>query len=94
VIQLTLAHLAILGGQQIARTTNKKGNRMNESELRVELETKYGLGNVWNTQEMQEKFSVKAFCAPYVDVMEKATRTTGSLEFTHSPRFYFGFIKD
>ena len=57
--------------------------------LRVELALKHG--DVWDTTQLQEDFKVEGFGAPYVVVTRKADDVRGSLEFTHSPRFYFNF---
>lgn len=59
---------------------------------RRHLETVHG--QVWNTSELQEAFEVIGFSAPYVIVTRKADRTKGTLQFQHSPRFYWGFVAD
>ena len=51
-------------------------------------------GQVWNTQELGETFEVLGFMAPFVVVRRKEDGAKGSLEFQHSPRFYFGFKAD
>jgi hypothetical protein len=56
---------------------------------RAELEKVYG--EVWDTAEVQEKFEVQDFLAPFVSVVEKATGRVGTLMFQHMPRFYFEF---
>jgi hypothetical protein len=43
---------------------------------------------------MSEEFTVKGFAAPFVVVMRKSDGVVGSLEFQHSPRFYFNFQED
>ena len=48
-------------------------------------------GQTWDTQQLQEDFEVLGFAAPYVSVRRKSDGTKGLLEFTHSPRVYFGF---
>lgn len=63
-----------------------------ESTARASLESRYG--RVWNTTQLQADFDVTGFCAPCVVVTRKADGARGSLEFTHSPRFYFNFIAD
>jgi hypothetical protein len=63
-----------------------------ENQARQELEKKYG--KVWSTDEVREEFTVIAFSAPYVVVTRKMDNIKGSLEFTHSPRFYFNFLED
>ena len=47
----------------------------------------------WNTQELQEDFTVSAFLAPFVSVTRKSDGVKGTLEFTHKPRKYFNFVK-
>lgn len=56
---------------------------------RKELEEKYG--KVWNTEELSKEFSVKGFGAPFVVVVRLSDNVKGSMEFQHSPRFYFDF---
>jgi hypothetical protein len=48
-------------------------------------------GQVWDTQQLGEDFEVIGFMAPLVVVRHKADGVKGSLEFQHSPRFYFNF---
>lgn len=45
----------------------------------------------WNTTELQRDFEVLGFQAPYVAVKRKSDGATGSLQFSNSPRVYFGF---
>jgi hypothetical protein len=52
------------------------------------------VGQVWNTEELTTEFEVTGFSAPYVIVKRKADGVTGSLEFTHHPRFYFHFVSN
>ena len=51
-------------------------------------------GKVWDTAEMQSDFSVSGFMAPLVVVRRKSDGVTGTLQFQHSPRLYYGFIED
>ena len=60
-----------------------------ESSERGALAAKYG--QVWNTAELCAEFEVLGFMAPYVVVQRKADGCKGSLEFQHSPRWYFNF---
>lgn len=62
------------------------------SDPRAELEAKYG--QVWTTDEMQRDFEVVGFAAPFVVVRRRSDDQRGSLEFAHSPRFYFNFLAD
>jgi hypothetical protein len=48
----------------------------------------------WTTAEMSAEFTVHGFLAPFVVVTRKADGVKGSMEFTHSPRFYFNFHPD
>ena len=56
---------------------------------REALEAEYG--QVWSTQELSQDFEVTGFFAPYVAVSRRSNGKKGSLEFQHSPRFYFNF---
>lgn len=48
-------------------------------------------GQVWSTEEMCEEFEAIGFMAPLVVVRRRFDGQKGSLEFQHSPRFYFSF---
>ncbi len=48
-------------------------------------------GQVWSTDQLSDDFEVTGFMAPLVVVRRKSDGTKGSLEFQHSPRFYFSF---
>jgi len=56
---------------------------------REELKELYG--DVWNTQELQRDFKVNSFLAPLVLVERKEDNKHGTLQFQHSPRYYFKF---
>ena len=56
------------------------------------MEARYG--QVWSTDEMQKEFTVSGFQAPYVVVTRKSDNKVGSLQFAHSPRFYFNWKED
>lgn len=65
-------------------------NAINQDpKSREDLETQFG--QVWNTKELQQDFSVEGFVAPFVIVRRKSDGKEGSLVFQHHPRFYFGF---
>jgi len=49
------------------------------------------VGQVWDTKELQEDYTVRQFAAPYVVVERKSDKQVGSLEFQHMPRFYYTF---
>ncbi|MHB0959307.1 MAG: hypothetical protein ACYC0X_23450 [Pirellulaceae bacterium] len=51
-------------------------------------------GQVWSTQELGEDFQVLGFMAPFVVVRRKSDGIRGSLEFQHTPRFYFNFQRE
>ena len=59
-----------------------------EPGSRESLEAKYG--TVWDTEQLTADFEVLGFLAPYVIVRRLGQK--GSLEFTHSPRYYFNFV--
>ena len=66
---------------------------INESpENRETLEKKHG--QVWDTEQLSHDFSVTGFMAPFVVVIRMVDSKRGSLEFQHSPRFYFNFKED
>lgn len=48
---------------------------------------------VLTTSEAIEKYEFIAFCAPFVEVRRKTDNQIGTLEFQHSPRFYFKFVE-
>jgi len=45
----------------------------------------------WTTEELSRDFEVLGFQAPFVVVRRRSDGKKGSLEFTHSPRVYFGW---
>jgi len=59
------------------------------AQTRKDFEDKYG--QVWDTQELQYDYRVVGFGAPYVVVESKKDNKSGTLEFNHSPRFYFNW---
>ena len=63
-----------------------------DAGARAELEAKHG--KVWNTEELSTEFTASGFMAPYVVVRRKSDGIIGTLEFQHSPRFYFNFQED
>jgi hypothetical protein len=60
-----------------------------EPGSREALEAQYG--EVWDTTELSEDFEVIGFMAPIIAVRRRSDGKKGSLEFQHSPRFYFSF---
>jgi hypothetical protein len=64
-------------------------------EINAEPGTREGLeadyGRVWDTQQLAQDFEVIGFLAPLVVVRRRSDGVKGSLEFQHSPRFYFNF---
>ena len=56
---------------------------------RESLEAAYG--QVWDTAQLQESFTVQSFLGPFVMVTRKSDSVKGIMEFTHMPRFYFDF---
>lgn len=58
---------------------------------RKQLEAKYG--KVWNTEELQQEFSVQGFSMGLVVVSHRENQKVGSLSFQHNPRFYYDFVE-
>lgn len=56
---------------------------------REDLEAKYG--QVWDTGELTEEFQAIGFMAPIIVVRRRSDGVKGSLEFQHSPRFFFNW---
>ena len=56
---------------------------------REQLEKRHG--RVWDSQQLREEFEVIGFSAPWMVVKRKSDGVEGTLEFQHSPRFYFDF---
>ena len=50
-------------------------------------------GQVWDTAELQEDYTVEGFMAPFVVVVRKSDGVKGALQFQHSPRYYYRFVK-
>jgi len=61
-------------------------------EARAKLAAEFG--QLWDTEQLQQEFTVTGFLAPYVTVRRKSDGATGTLQFTHNPRFYFRFQPD
>jgi hypothetical protein len=59
-----------------------------------ELCQEYGEYDVFDTKAIEALFEVIGFMAPYVVVRRKFDGKKGSLMFSHSPRFYFGWQED
>lgn len=51
-------------------------------------------GQVWSTAELADEFEPIGFLAPFIVVRRSCDGIKGSLEFQHSPRFYFNFQQD
>jgi hypothetical protein len=51
-------------------------------------------GQRWTTAELTRDFQVLGFAAPFVVVKRRSDGQAGTLEFTHSPRTYFGFVPE
>jgi len=51
-------------------------------------------GRKWTTDELRAEFEVQGYAAPFVVVRRRCDGAVGTLEFTHSPRTYFGWRPD
>ena len=76
---------------EVARINTEVESSDKDAE-RVRLEAKYG--QVWDTKQLQKDFVVSSFAAPYVVVIRNTDGVIGSLEFQHSPRYYFNFTEN
>lgn len=64
-------------------------------EMPAELLARVAAGEqVWTTDQMREDFETVGFAAPFIVVRRRSDDVLGSLMFTHSPRYYFGFQED
>lgn len=68
--------------QQVAEINAEPGSR-------EYLEAKHG--EVWDTTQLQQRFTVLGFLSPYCVVMDRESGKKGSVMFQASPRYYFGF---
>lgn len=60
-----------------------------EPGSREDLEARFV--DVYDTQQLQETFTVLGFCAPFCVVARKSDGVRGSIMFQHDPRFYHSF---
>lgn len=72
-----------------AVTRDEENKPRSESDVRADLEARHG--QVYNTSELSEHFTVHGFLAPFVIATRNSDGVKGSLEFVHSPRFYYNF---
>lgn len=84
-----LIEIAAAGMQQRYAEAQAAAQASPVDNGRSVLEAKYG--QVWTTDEMREEFEVEGFSLGLVVVRRKRDGQRGSLEFGHSPRFYYSF---
>lgn len=48
----------------------------------------------WDTDTFRADFTTISFLAPFVYVCRKSDGRTGTLEFNHSPRVYYGWTPE
>jgi len=64
-------------------------------EMPAELAKAQAAGEpTWDSKQFLDEFTPLGFMAPFVAVVRKADQVKGSLQFTHSPRVYFGWQAD
>jgi hypothetical protein len=80
--------------RELVREINAEVKSQDSDSERERLEALHGKGNVWNTTELNRDFEVRGFMAPFCIVRQRITDRIGSVEFQHSPRFYFNFRAD
>ena len=62
----------------------------NDEDLeRARLEKLHG--KVYNTQEVQAEFDIEGFIFTCYRTSQAKSKISGTMEFQHSPRFYFNF---
>lgn len=49
------------------------------------------MADVWDPDELRERFEVLGFRAPFAVVQDRKTGVRGSVLFQNTPRYYFGF---
>ena len=63
---------------------------MNDKELlRQELESKHGVGNVFDTDQVQLDFKIEGFSAPFCYAKRRFNGEDVTLQFNHMPRLYW-----
>jgi len=61
-------------------------------QMSAELRRRVHAGEqIWTSSQLTEEFDVIGFQTPFVVARRKADGTKGSLQFTHNPRYYFGW---
>jgi len=48
-------------------------------------------GQLWDTQQLQQDYTVHGFMAPFVKVTRKSDNVDGLMMFSHHPRWYHSF---
>jgi len=76
--------------EQIRRAEQARINAIRAERTQLEEEH----GKVWDTDELRAEFEVQGFMAPFVVARRRSDGKVGSLEFQHSPRYYFGWTED
>ena len=76
----------------IAQITSENESN-DEDRERARLQVKYGIDNVWDTDEVTKEFEITGFMSPFCGVTRRSDSARGLLQFQHSPRFYFDFRK-
>jgi hypothetical protein len=78
--------------RKMVHDINSKVQSDDKDLERKRLEEQYG--KVWSTSQIQDDFLVIGFAAPFVVVKRISDGKKGTLEFQHSPRFYFNFQEE
>jgi len=64
---------------------------MNESDETYVAIKELGYSDIMDTEQATTIYSFESFLAPICFVTRKSDGQRGSLQFTHMPRYYFGF---
>ena len=68
---------------------NSEVESQDKDTERKRLEERHG--QVWSTDELTKDFTVEGFMAPFIIAIRKKDKAKGTMNFQHSPRFYWGF---
>lgn len=79
----------------LLHATKRKVYKMKINKLKIpltyeELTTLYK--DVWNVEKVREEFDILSFYKSNVIVKRKKDKQLGTLDYQHSPRFYYNFI--
>jgi hypothetical protein len=78
----------------MSNTDDIRRELIESGQPQADLATQPSEAPTWDTEALRRDFEVIGFAAPFVVVRRLSDGKKGSLEFTHSPRVYFGWTED